>query len=52
MNLLVVGAAISVISISLMRTEDRLLNMLGMLLLIIGLYIINKGRKQLEAKDK
>lgn len=52
MNLLFVGIAISGLSIALMRNENNIISMIGMLLLIIGLYAINKGRKQMGFKDK
>lgn len=52
MNLLIIGAIISLISVVLMRNENEILNTIGMLILIIGIYIINIGRKQLGGNGK
>jgi len=52
MNLLLIGTALSLLGIAFMRSEESVIIMLGMLSLIIGVYLINKGRKQLGTKDK
>jgi len=53
---LVIGTIICLSGIGLMNSEDSLLKMIGMVLLIIGASIIFKGRREIDKfmgrKDK
>jgi len=52
MNLLIIGTIISILSVVLMRNGNEIISIIGMLILIIGIYAINKGRKRLGGKGK
>jgi hypothetical protein len=52
MNLLVVGTVVAVVSIGLMSSNNKYISIVGMFLLIVAIYVINKGRNRLGSGNK
>ncbi len=50
MILVILGTALSISGIALMRNNDSTLGALGGVLLIVGIYLIIKGRKQFHTE--
>ena len=48
MTYLIVGVIITLISVGLMMSKNTLIDIIGMLLLIVGLYFGLKGRRELD----